>query len=84
MVANAVHPLGGAGLQYVTWTAAAQQDLGRCERMLRERSAYRDTHRMAGMTAVEGHDPDGMVVTVTYPGPDAPPVQELPARVCGW
>ncbi len=84
MGANAAHPLGGVGLQYVTWTAAGEEDLGRCERMLRERSAYRDTRRMAGITAVEGHDPDGMVVMVTYPGPDASPVQELPARIYGW
>ena len=84
MGASAAHPLGGVGLQYVTWTAAAAEELGRCERMLRERSAYRDTHRMAGMTAVEGHDPDGLVVMITYPGPDAAPIQELPARIYGW
>ena len=84
MGANAAHPLGGVGLQYVTWTAVAAEDLSRCERVLRERSAYRDTHRMAGLTAVEGHDPDGMVVMITYPGPDTSPVQELPARIYGW
>ena len=37
------HPLGAVGVQYVIWTAADQDDLDRCERALKERSAYRDT-----------------------------------------
>ena len=35
-------------------------------------------------TAVEGRDPDDIVVMITYPGPDQAPLHELPVRICGW
>jgi catechol 2,3-dioxygenase-like lactoylglutathione lyase family enzyme len=84
MGATAAHPLGGVGVQYVTWIAAGEDELGRCEQALKNRSAFRDRHQLAGITAVEGHDPDGVVVMITYPGPDQSPVRELPARIYGW
>jgi hypothetical protein len=31
-----------------------------------------------------GHDPDGMVVMVIYPGPGQAPLREIPARSYGW
>ncbi len=84
MGGGAAHPLGGVGLQYVTWTADGEAELGRCERVLRERSAYRDTHHGGGVVAVEGHDPDGVVVMITYPGPDQASAHRLPSRIYGW
>ena len=84
MGTNAPHALGSVGVQYVIWTAGGQQDLTRCERVLRERSAYHDTRSSAGATAVEGRDPDGIVVIVAYPGPDQAPLHRLPVRICGW
>lgn len=84
MGANAVHALGSVGVQYVTWTAATRDDLHRCEAALKERSAHRDTRASGGVTAVEGRDPDDIVVMITYPGPDQAPLRELPARIYGW
>ena len=78
------HPLGAVGVQYVIWTAADQDDLDRCERALKERSAYRETRGSDGVVVVEGHDPDDTVVMIAYPGPDERPLRELPTRIYGW
>jgi catechol 2,3-dioxygenase-like lactoylglutathione lyase family enzyme len=84
MGANAGHPLGGVGLQYVIWTADGDEDFERCERVLKARSALRGTRSSGGVKLVEGRDPDDMVVMVTYPGPDQMPAHELPVRIYGW
>lgn len=76
--------LGSVGVQYVVWTAGGKEDLERCERMLRERTAHRETRSHGGVTVVEGRDPDDIVLMVTYPGPDEVPLHELPARIYGW
>jgi catechol 2,3-dioxygenase-like lactoylglutathione lyase family enzyme len=76
--------LGSVGVQYVVWTAGGKEDLQRCERMLRERAAHRETRSHGGVTVVEGRDPDDIVLMVTYPGPDEVPLHELPARIYGW
>ena len=81
---QAAHALGSVGVQYVAWTAAGSEDLARCERALVARGAYRETRTHDGITAVEGRDPDDVVVVITYPGPDEVPVRKLPARVYGW
>ena len=81
---GAGHPLGAVGLQYVIWTAASQDDLDRCERVLRARSAYRDTRHSGEVTLVEGRDPGDVVLMVVYPGPDVMPMHKLPIRIYGW
>ena len=84
MGAGAAHSLGGVGVQYVIWTAADQEDLDRCEGVLKELSAHRDTRSSGPVKAVEGRDPDDIVVLITYPGPDQVPLHELPVRIYGW
>jgi catechol 2,3-dioxygenase-like lactoylglutathione lyase family enzyme len=84
MGTTGAHALGGVGVQYVIWTAADDQDLRRCEQALQEHSAHRDTRSGGGVTAVEGRDPDDIVVMITYPGPDQAPADKLPARIYGW
>jgi catechol 2,3-dioxygenase-like lactoylglutathione lyase family enzyme len=84
MGSGAAHPLGGVGVQYVIWTAADAADLDRCERALKELSAYRESRVSGQVRAVEGRDPDDIVVMVLYPGPDQVPNQELPVRIYGW
>ena len=84
MGSNAAHSLGSVGVQYVVWTATAKEDLERCERALKQRSAYRDTRADEQAMAVEGRDPDDIVVMIAYPGPDQAPLHELPARIYGW
>lgn len=78
------HPLGAIGVQYVIWTAADHDDLERCERLLKERSAYRDTRGSDGIVLVEGHDPDDSVVMIAYPGPEERQLNRLPTRIYGW
>lgn len=81
---DAAHALGSVGVQYVIWTAADRADLDRCEQALKRRSAHLDTRVSEQVTAVEGRDPDGIVVMITYPGPDQVPLHKLPARIYGW
>ncbi len=81
---NAAHPLGSVGVQYVIWTASGKDDLDRCEQALKRRSAYTETRSTEQATAVEGRDPDDIVVMITYPGPDQAPLHELPVRIYGW
>jgi len=84
MGANAEHALGGIGVQYVVWTASGKEDLDRCERALKQRSAHRDTRVSEQSTAVEGRDPDDITVMIIYPGPAQAPLHQLPARIYGW
>jgi catechol 2,3-dioxygenase-like lactoylglutathione lyase family enzyme len=84
MGSGAVHALGGVGVQYVIWTAADEEDLDRCERVLKELSGHRETRSGGPVKAVEGRDPDDIVVMIVYPGPDQVPLHELPVRIYGW
>jgi len=81
---DASHPLGGVGVQYVVWTAAGPADLDRAERALKGHSAHEQTRSSAGVTVVEGRDPDDIPVLIVYPGPDQAPLHELPVRIYGW
>ena len=81
---GAEHALGGVGVQYVIWTADDADDLARCEKVLKDHSAWRDSRTTGHVTAVEGRDPDDIVVMITYPGPDQAPLHELPVRIYGW
>ena len=84
MGSSAVHTLGGVGVQYVIWTAAGQEDLDRCERVLKQRSAYLDTRASGRVALVEGRDPDNIAVMIIYPVPEEVPLHKLPVRIYGW
>jgi len=84
MGSGAIHALGGVGVQYVIWTAADEADLDRCERALKDLSAYRESRSSGHVRVIEGRDPDDITVMVVYPGPDERPLHELPARIYGW
>jgi catechol 2,3-dioxygenase-like lactoylglutathione lyase family enzyme len=84
MGSGGVHSLGGVGVQYVIWTAADEEDLDRCERTLKKLSAHRETRVGGPVKAVEGRDPDDIVVMIIYPGPSEVPLHELPVRIYGW
>ena len=81
---GAEHALGSVGVQYVIWTAVDEADLLRCERFLEERSAYVQSHAVDGFTLVEGRDPSGLPVMVTYPGPDEAVRHQISARLYSW
>ena len=76
--------LGSVGVQYVVWTAAGKAELERCEQVLREHGAHRETRVHGVVSVVEGRDPDDIVLMITYPGPDEVPLHELPPRIYGW
>jgi catechol 2,3-dioxygenase-like lactoylglutathione lyase family enzyme len=84
MGGNAGHALGSVGVQYVVWTAPSRDYLDRCERLLKQLSAHRDTRVDDSYLAVEGRDPDDIVVMVVYPGPEAARLRKLPVRIYGW
>lgn len=82
---QAQHPIGSVGVQYVVWTAASEADLDRCERVLRELSLQQVTRRTTdGFCAVQGRDPDGVPVVVTFPGPQQSPRHEIVQSIYSW
>jgi catechol-2,3-dioxygenase len=81
---HAPHALGSVGVQYVVWDAPSLDDLERCEQALRQHSAHRQTRQSDGVTAVEGTDPDAIVVFVIYPGHEQQPLRSLPTRIYAW
>jgi len=38
----------------------------------------------ADLTAVEGRDPDGLVVVLVHLGPEQAPLTRLPTRIYAW
>ena len=81
---RASRPLGYVGIQYLIWTADGEEDLGRCEQVLRAWSDYVTRQTVDGFTVVEGRGPDGVPVLVTYPGPDDVPRQQVLRRFYEW
>jgi catechol 2,3-dioxygenase-like lactoylglutathione lyase family enzyme len=81
---RASHYLGSVGVQYVIWAAADEESLRRCERFLKEGSAHVATQDVAGFTFVEGRDPNGLPVMITYPGPDLVERHQIMARIYSW
>lgn len=84
MAADAAHPLGGVGLQYVIWTSENEVDLRACEQALRAANAHRGTETVDGVTIVEGRDPDDVPVLITLPGLDEVSPPAIPRRVYEW
>lgn len=81
---NTQHALGGVGVQYVIWTASDLADLHRCERFLKDTSAHVRTRAADGFTLVEGREPRGAPVVMTYPGPDQAVRCEIMSRIYAW
>jgi CBS domain-containing protein len=71
----------GVGVQWAAWTAGDPQDLDRCTEMLKGRSAYVRRDIIEGIDILEGRDPDGLPVLITYPGPDQTQRHVIDSRV---
>ncbi|WP_338069499.1 VOC family protein [Specibacter cremeus] len=84
MGTRAQHPEGNIGVQYLIWTAADEDDLDRCERVLRTHSAQVFRRAAEGFSLVEGLGPDDVAVMVTYPGPAQAPRHEILQRIYRW
>ena len=81
---RALHFIGTIGIQYLVWTAESEEDLQRCERVLKAQSPRVTSTTADGFRVVEGRGPDGMPVVVTFPGPDQAPRHEILQRVYAW
>jgi catechol-2,3-dioxygenase len=81
---NAAHPLGSLGVQYLIWMTDSRDDLDRRTALLRQRSAYQETHASGDAVTIEGRDPDDLVIMIGYRPPGQPALRGLPARVYAW
>jgi CBS domain-containing protein len=63
----------GVGVQLVAWTAGGLDDMDRCADLLQEGGAYERRDTCEGFARLEGRDPDGIPVVITYPGPERAP-----------
>jgi len=80
----AQHPMGNIGVQYLIWTARDEDDLIRCEQVLRKYSSQVASRTLEGFNLVEGRGPDDVPVLVTYPGPAQAPRHEILQRIYQW
>jgi catechol 2,3-dioxygenase-like lactoylglutathione lyase family enzyme len=81
---HAQHALGGIGVQYVIWTAVDQNDLIRCEQVLKASGTHIHTDSHGGFTWVEGRDPNQVPVVITFPGPDQMARDAIRTRIYEW
>ncbi len=70
---NPVPDDGRAALDCAVWTAGGSADLDRCVEFLTARGAFTNRTNREGVDVVQGRDPDGLPVLITYPGPDQTP-----------
>lgn len=78
------HWLGSVGIQYLVWTAENEQDLDRCEKVLRKQTRHVTRRTIDGITMLEGRGPDDVPVVVTFPGPEQTPRHEILDRIYRW
>ncbi|MEO6533385.1 MAG: VOC family protein [Pseudolysinimonas sp.] len=81
---RAPHFHANIGFQYLIWTAENEEDLQRCERVLRAQWPGVTSTTVDGFRMVEGRGPDGMPVVVTFPGLDKAPRHEILKRIYVW
>jgi predicted thioesterase len=78
------HPVGNIGIQYVIWTAGSEEDLRRCEMVLRGHSRHVSVQTADNFTIVEGRGPDEVPVLITYPGPGRAHRKQILQRIYRW
>ena len=81
---HGAHSVGGIGVQYVIWTAVDLDDLHRCEGLLKARNGHVSTWHAEGFSMVEGRDPSGCPVLLSFPGPDTAPRHDIMNRIYAW
>jgi hypothetical protein len=74
---------GAAGIQYVVWAASDHVDLNNIEFKLKCLDARVSRQAIDGITYVEGRDPSGIPIIVTYPPPHSTPPAHIFNRVYG-
>jgi len=81
---QAPHMPAGIGVHCALWTASSEGELRRAERFLKARDAHTASHSADGFVWVEGRDPSGIPVVITYPGPDESARNAIISRVYSW
>jgi catechol 2,3-dioxygenase-like lactoylglutathione lyase family enzyme len=64
------------GVEQIIWSAGSEEELRRIEQRLRAHYPSTYTNTVDGISFVDGIDPDGIRVLITYPTP-----QQLPRKV---
>jgi catechol-2,3-dioxygenase len=81
---NSPHPLGSIGIQYLTWSVPSLEDLEFRAGILRKQSAHQETRTEAGITVVEGRDPDDLVIILVHAAGSKSAMRSLPSRIYAW
>jgi len=81
---RAPHVVGGIGVQCTVWTAVSTAELERCEQVLKSWNAHTATSTGEGFDWVEGRDPSGVPVMVSYPGPEHTARHRIMSRIYAW
>ncbi|GGX76234.1 VOC family protein [Streptomyces fructofermentans] len=81
---NSTRTTGRLGLHAATWTAESEADLLAVESRLKELEAHRRTMKHDDYMIVEGRDPDGMAVLISYPGPSDSVRRTIISAVATW
>ena len=81
---RAPHGLGHIGVQYLIWTAASENDLSRCERMLRRQPGQVTRSTPDGFGVIEGRGPDNCPILIAHPGPQEAPRHQVMQRIYQW
>jgi hypothetical protein len=81
---RAQRSIGHIGVQYNIWTAPDENDLDRCEQVLREQSDKVTRSTFEGFTLIEGRGPDHAPILIAYPGPQEAPRHHVMGRIYRW
>jgi catechol 2,3-dioxygenase-like lactoylglutathione lyase family enzyme len=81
---KAVRVASGIGVQYLIWDVSNPEELDRCENLLKSWGAHVATEVVDGVKLVEGHDPDGLVVLLSYPVAPRAKMTKLPERLYAY
>ncbi|MFD5723338.1 VOC family protein [Streptomyces sp. NPDC127036] len=81
---NADRTSGHLGLHAASWTADSMSHLEEIESRLKARNAYRRTIKRDDYVVLEGRDPDGAIVLVSYPGPMESARRTIISSIATW
>jgi hypothetical protein len=77
------HAAGALGVHHLMWVTDSQSDMQRITDRLRAYDGAVYSYTVAGMTILEGIDPDGFRVIVAYPTPRRLPRTAIALRLRG-
>jgi catechol 2,3-dioxygenase-like lactoylglutathione lyase family enzyme len=69
------------GVEQIMWSAGSEAELQRIERRLRTHDPSTYTNTQNGVICVDGVDPDGNRILITYPTPEQLPREVIDRRL---